>query len=104
MLRLPEADLQRFFEQVAFTVMASNGDGHLKNYGVLYKNLSDVRLAPMFDFGREVCRVQEPRAILRRIADAMSDTLAQARQDERIPATTLSLMTDVWVSGMTHAA
>jgi serine/threonine-protein kinase HipA len=148
MLRLPEADLHRFFEQVAFTVMASNGDGHLKNYGVLYKNLSDVRLAPMFDvvttsiyryarlqggedledrtmalklfagkgqtrtypttdelvrFGREVCRVQEPRAILRRIADAMSDTLAQARQDERIPATTLSLMTDVWASGMTHA-
>jgi serine/threonine-protein kinase HipA len=149
MLRLPEADLQRFFEQVAFTVMASNGDGHLKNYGVLYKNLGDLRLAPMFDvvttsiyryarlqggedledrtmalklfagkgqtrtypttdelvrFGQAVCRVQEPRSILRRIADAMSDTLAQARQDARIPATTLSLMADVWGSGMTHAA
>jgi serine/threonine-protein kinase HipA len=116
---------------------------------VLYKNLNDVRLAPMFDvvttsiyryarlqggedledrtmalklfagkgqtrtypttdelvrFGRVVCRVHEPGAILRRIADAMSDTLAQARQDERIPATTLGLMADVWESGMAHAA
>lgn len=149
MLRLPEADLQRFFEQVAFTVMASNGDGHLKNYGVLYKNLNDLRLAPMFDvvttsiyryarlqggedledrtmalklfagkgqtrtypttdelvrFGRDVCRVNEPGAIFRRIADAMSDTLAWARQDDRIPANTLNLMADVWAGGMTHAS
>lgn len=127
--------------------MVSNGDGHLKNYGVLYENLNDVRLAPMFDvvttsiyryarlqggeyledrtmalklfagkgqtrtypttdelvrFGRDVCRVNEPVEIFRRIADAMSDTLAWARQDDRIPANTLSLMADVWVSGMTH--
>ncbi len=34
MLRLPEADLQRFFEQVALTV---------------YKGPEDVRLSPMFD-------------------------------------------------------
>ncbi|MBP7493415.1 MAG: type II toxin-antitoxin system HipA family toxin [Rhodoferax sp.] len=148
MLRLPEADLQRFFEQVAFTVMVSNGDGHLKNYGVLYKSLNDIRLAPMFDvvttsiyryarlqggeeledrtmalklfagkgqtrtypttdelvrFGRVVCRVNEPGEVIRRIAQAMSDTLAHARHDERIPATTLSLMADVWSGGMTHA-
>ena len=148
MLRLPDADLHRFFEQVAFTVMVSNGDGHLKNFGVLYKNLNDVRLAPMFDvvttsiyryarlqggedledrtmalklfagkgqtrtypdtdelvrFGRVVCRVNEPRAVIQRIADAMSDTLVQARQDDRIPASTLNLMAEVWASGMTHA-
>lgn len=49
LLRLPEADLQRFFEQVAFTVMVRNGDGHLKNYGVLYRSAQDIWLAPMFD-------------------------------------------------------
>lgn len=49
MLRLPKNDLHRFFEQVAFTVMVSNGDGHLKNYGVLYTGANDLRLAPMFD-------------------------------------------------------
>ncbi len=49
MLRLPAANLARFFEQVAFTVMVRNGDGHLKNYGVLYRDETDIRLAPMFD-------------------------------------------------------
>lgn len=44
-----EADLHRFFEQVAFTAMVRNGDGHLKNYGVLYSSSREVRLAPMFD-------------------------------------------------------
>jgi serine/threonine-protein kinase HipA len=51
-------DLARFFEQVAFTIMVRNGDGHLKNFGVLYKEVfgpggghagMDVWLAPMFD-------------------------------------------------------
>ena len=42
-------DLARFFEQVAFTVMVRNGDGHLKNYGLLYRSSEDMRLAPMFD-------------------------------------------------------
>jgi serine/threonine-protein kinase HipA len=49
MLRVSEHDLNRFFEQVALTVMVSNGDGHLKNYGVLYTHAGDVRLAPVFD-------------------------------------------------------
>lgn len=46
---LPAQSLQRLFEQVALTVMVRNGDGHLKNYGVLYTNASDARLAPLFD-------------------------------------------------------
>ena len=148
MLRLPEEDLHRFFEQVAFTVMASNGDGHLKNYGVLYTSANDLRLAPMFDvvttsiyrytrlqggedledrtmalklfagkgqtrtypttaeltrFGREICRVHNPKDVLCRIADAMTDTLGAAQQDERIPSDVLAKMTDVWSRGMHHA-
>ena len=148
MLRLPEIDLYRFFEQVALTVMVSNGDGHLKNYGVLYSDPSDIRLAPMFDvvttsiyryarlqggedledrtmalklfsgkrqtrtypttaellhFGRNVCRVNEPARVIGRIADTMSDTLAIARQDGRIPADTLKKMSDAWERGMEYA-
>ncbi|MDP1528042.1 MAG: type II toxin-antitoxin system HipA family toxin [Rhodoferax sp.] len=148
MLRLPDTDLHRFFEQVAFTVMVSNGDGHLKNFGVLYGDAHGVRLAPMFDvvttriyryarlqggadledqtlalklfvgkgqtrtyptteellrFGREVCRVTVPQSVLARIAQAMSDTLAQARQDTRIPPTTLRDMATLWDSGMAYA-
>jgi serine/threonine-protein kinase HipA len=49
LINLPGAELARFFEQVAFMVMVRNGDGHLKNFGVLYTRDDDVRLAPMFD-------------------------------------------------------
>jgi serine/threonine-protein kinase HipA len=48
-LRLPASSLQRLFDQVAFTVAVRNGDGHLKNFGVLYTDAADARLAPMFD-------------------------------------------------------
>jgi serine/threonine-protein kinase HipA len=48
-LQLPGANLQRFFEQVAFSVMVRNGDAHLKNFGLLYRSASEVWLAPMFD-------------------------------------------------------
>lgn len=48
-LQLHSDNLHRFFEQVAFSVMVRNGDAHLKNFGVLYRNAADVWLAPMFD-------------------------------------------------------
>ncbi|MDP1898931.1 MAG: type II toxin-antitoxin system HipA family toxin [Rubrivivax sp.] len=47
--RLPAASLERLFEQLALTVMVRNGDGHLKNFGVLYTSEADARLAPLFD-------------------------------------------------------
>ena len=48
-LQLPRENLHRFFEQVAFTLMVRNGDGHLKNFGVLYRSANEAWLAPMFD-------------------------------------------------------
>ena len=45
----PLADLRRLFEYIAFTVMVRNGDGHLKNFGLLYEhpgNRQSTRLAP----------------------------------------------------------
>jgi serine/threonine-protein kinase HipA len=49
MIGLSAHDLSRFFEQVALSVMVRNGDGHLKNFGVLYSNAKDVRLSPVYD-------------------------------------------------------
>lgn len=46
---LPAQDLRRFFEQVALTIMVRNGDGHLKNFGVLYRSEKDIRLSPLYD-------------------------------------------------------
>ncbi|MDB5876990.1 MAG: HipA N-terminal domain protein [Variovorax sp.] len=48
-IQLDNESLGRFFEQVAFSIMVRNGDGHLKNFGVLYSAVDDCRLAPMFD-------------------------------------------------------
>jgi serine/threonine-protein kinase HipA len=41
--------LQRFFEQVAFSVMVGDGDAPRKNFGVLHRNDRAVWLAPMFN-------------------------------------------------------
>jgi len=48
----PLAALRQLFEYVAFIVMVRNGDGHLKNFGVLYEHPSNpdsIRLAPLYD-------------------------------------------------------
>lgn len=147
-LALPAVDLARFFEQVAFTVMVRNGDGHLKNFGVGYDEAWGARLAPMYDvvataiyryqrwaggedeedrtlalrifagrgqtrayptteellrFGRQACGVARPAPVLARIADALGDTLAAARQDDRIPKSLLDDMAGMWSRGMDYA-
>lgn len=48
-LQLHSENLHRFFAQLAFSVMVRNGDAHLKNFGVLYRDANDIWLAPMFD-------------------------------------------------------
>ena len=48
-VQAPARSLERLFEQVALTVMVRNGDAHLKNFGVLYTDESDIRLSPVFD-------------------------------------------------------
>jgi serine/threonine-protein kinase HipA len=147
-LALPAVDLARFFEQVAFTVMVRNGDGHLKNFGVGYDETWGARLAPMYDvvstaiyryqrwqgaedledrtlalrlfagrgqsrayptteellrFGRQVCGVARPAPVLARIADALRETLAAAKQDERIPKALLAEMAGMWERGVAYA-
>lgn len=148
LINLPNAELARFFEQVAFTAMVRNGDGHLKNFGVLYSGVDDVRLAPLFDavstaiykyqrydggpeledhtmalklfagskeskvypspaelldFGRRVCGVSNPRAVIERIAQGMTQTLAQCRIDHRISAQLHALMSLAWEPGLVLA-
>lgn len=145
LINLQDAELGRFFEQVAFMVMVRNGDGHLKNFGVLYSGNDDLRLAPMFDvvstaiykyqryeggpeledhtmalklfagpkgskvyptpaelldFGRRICGVSDPRAVVERIAQGMSQTLSICRNDHRISADLHAQMTSVWEPGL----
>lgn len=147
-LQLHSDNLHRFFEQVVFSVMVRNGDAHLKNFGVLYRNDSDVWLSPMFDvvttsiykyaryqgayeaedrtlalkwfagkhqtrayptteelhdFGRRICGVSQPAQVIDTIAQAMQQTLEQARGDTRVPAPLLADMHAAWEMGMAHA-
>ena len=147
-LQLHSDNLHRFFTQVAFSVMVRNGDAHLKNFGVLYRQASQVWLAPMFDvvttsiykytrypggpeledrtlalklfagkhgsraypttqelldFGRRVCGVSQPTRVLQAIAQGMSQTLAAAENDERVPAPLLLQMRSAWEAGLSYA-
>lgn len=48
----PATQLRRLFEYVACLVLVRNGDGHLKNFGLLYEHPdrpASVRLAPLYD-------------------------------------------------------
>lgn len=148
-MQLHADNLHRFFEQVALCIMVRNGDAHLKNFGVLYRNESQAWLSPLFDvvttsiyrytryqggpeledrtlalklfagkhgskayptveelhdFGRRICGVSQPAQVLDRIAQAMQQTLQEARQDARVPASLLQTMEVAWETGLQYAA
>lgn len=147
-LQLHSDNLHRFFEQVALCIMVRNGDAHLKNFGVLYRNETQAWLAPLFDvvttsiyrytryqggpeledrtlalklfagkhgsktyptlqelhdFGRRVCGVSQPAQVLECIAQAMRQTLLDARQDTRMPASLLQTMEAAWEAGLRYS-
>lgn len=147
-IQLLSDNLARFFEQVAFSVMVRNGDGHLKNFAVLYRSPADCWVAPMFDvvttaiyryaryeggpdlenrtlalklfsgrhhtkaypttdellrFGRTVCGVSKPAAVLGRIPEEMAQTLDECRGDNRIPGDLLAVMAETWRDGLAYA-
>lgn len=45
----PGYDVQLFFERVVFNFIIGNGDAHLKNYSISYKDKETIRLAPAYD-------------------------------------------------------
>ncbi|MGE4411799.1 MAG: type II toxin-antitoxin system HipA family toxin [Sphingobium sp.] len=45
----PSADFRELYLRLIFTILVSNKDDHLKNYGFLYVGAGRWRLSPMFD-------------------------------------------------------
>ena len=45
----PGRDLPELFKRIAFTILVSNTDDHLKNHGFLYAGNNQWRLSPRFD-------------------------------------------------------
>ncbi|MDP2922743.1 MAG: HipA domain-containing protein [Candidatus Omnitrophota bacterium] len=45
----PGYDVQLLFERVVLNFILGNGDAHLKNYSIAYRDKDNVRLAPAYD-------------------------------------------------------
>jgi serine/threonine-protein kinase HipA len=54
-------------------------------------------------FGRRLCGVAKPAVMVQNIAQAMSETLAQAKHDERIPPPLHLAISTAWEAGSRHA-
>jgi len=45
----PGYDIQLLFERIVFNFIIGNGDAHLKNYSIVYKDKENIRLTPAYD-------------------------------------------------------
>ena len=79
----PLANLRRLFDYIAFTVMVRNGDGHLKNFGLLYEHPGDrqsIRLAPLYDVvTTSLYGVTNPRTYLTKYDRTLALNLHKSR-------------------------
>ncbi len=45
----PKVDLEILFKMVVLSCLVGNGDGHLKNFAMLYSDPDEMRLSPLYD-------------------------------------------------------
>lgn len=57
----PKADLMQLFRRMAFTVLVSNVDDHLRNHAFLYEGIQGWRLSPAYDLNPTPADVRERR-------------------------------------------
>ena len=57
----------------------------------------------LVDFGRRVCGVSQPAAVLARIAEAMHETLAESKGDSRVTKVLREQMAAAWEEGYAYA-
>jgi serine/threonine-protein kinase HipA len=41
--------LENFFKMIVINFLLKNGDAHLKNFGLIYEDISNIKLAPAYD-------------------------------------------------------
>jgi len=56
--------MTQFFKALLLNQWLQNGDAHLKNFGVLYSSLTDVRLAPIYDVVCTTAYIRQDRQAL----------------------------------------
>lgn len=75
----------------------------LKLFAGRHGNKAYPTVEELHDFGRRVCGVSQPAQVLERIAQAMRQTLLDARQDARVPASLLQTMEAAWQAGLHYS-
>lgn len=75
----------------------------LKLFAGRHQTKSYPTTEELLDFGRRVCGVSQPAAVLTRIAEALRKTLKEARGDARVPTALWKQMAQAWEEGCTHA-
>lgn len=79
----PLTALRQLFEYIAFITMVRNGDGHLKNFGVLYEHPSDadsIRLAPLYDVvTTSIYAIANPRTFITKYDRTLALNLRKSR-------------------------
>jgi len=45
----PKEDMETLFKMIVLSCLVGNGDGHLKNFAMLYTDPNDMRLSPIYD-------------------------------------------------------
>ena len=58
------SSFHQFFKMMVLNQLLQNGDAHLKNFGVLYEDSSQVRLAPAFDVVSTTAYIEKDMAAL----------------------------------------
>ena len=58
------SSLEQLFKMIVLNTYLRNGDAHLKNFGVLYENTDEVRLAPVYDVISTTAYIENDMAAL----------------------------------------
>lgn len=62
--RFKAESLQQFFKMVVMNNRLQNGDGHLKNFGLIYDDIGSVRVAPAYDVVSTTAYIRQDIAAL----------------------------------------
>ncbi len=90
--RLAPQDVREFCERVVFCVLAGNGDGHLKNWTIVYPDGRTPRLSPAYDL---VSTVLYPK-----LDDCLALDLGRSRRFEDVTEQSFHLFAQV--AGRSH--
>ena len=59
-----KASLKAFFKMLVINTLVQNGDAHLKNFGLIYDDIENIRLAPTYDIVSTSVYIQNDIAAL----------------------------------------